>query len=569
MATSRNSFTILDQDADRFFLELSREIGIGTPTAVRFPLTRFSNTLKNLSKSAHDHVDIEAEIRRSNSLLKALTDTYDQFVKSNSVEEVVSDVRALRLSGDAKEAYQLAMSYRNAFEADGRLSRQLRLEVAIAAQGYAMQLANVNLHEAIRIYELAAAECSAMLAEAPDSEIRQTFSSVLTELGDCQMDVGDVGGALKTYQAALELDRAIASENPGDTMARSNVGVDLYSISDVFAAQGNLEEARQHATASVEIFEELVKTDPASESNQIGLSVAYDKAGDSLRSGGRLKEARTYYEKAFDVDAQLASQDPDDEESQRSLMVAHEKLGNILRDDGDIEAALSRHQASLEIAESLSLSSPSSPAAKRDVYLSLQKIGELHLEADRLTLAMEMLNRGLALAEEVDSSGWGMEIAKYDLIALLVSCGRTKRRQNLESEARPILERAVRLATDLPTSEDYNSWGDQAEAFSEFGDLIGQAGDTRRARRYLMRAVELHKAQLVRNPSNVAIRWDLARVMDRLGQTLEQSKDLDGASKAYEQALELLQTLCDESPEDQEYSVYRDALERKLARLKG
>ena len=106
LATTRNGGLLVGQDADVFFLELCKHLGIGAPSAISDPFKSARLAIRDVGASKVDHADIKGSIEKAAKLL--------DFVQSEAVKfdlpsvDRVSEIRNLRLAGKHAEAYHLA-----------------------------------------------------------------------------------------------------------------------------------------------------------------------------------------------------------------------------------------------------------------------------------------------------------------------------------------------------------------------------------------------------------------------------------------------------------------------------
>ncbi len=106
LETSRNGGLLPGQDADRFFLDLSRELGIGAPGAVARPLDAATDAVAALSRSILGDADMLAELAGAQAHLTRLQ--AHEGPPTDPLENVISRIREARLAGDAATAYRLA-----------------------------------------------------------------------------------------------------------------------------------------------------------------------------------------------------------------------------------------------------------------------------------------------------------------------------------------------------------------------------------------------------------------------------------------------------------------------------
>ena len=107
LATSRNGGLLVGQDADRFFLDLCRHLGIGSPSAVSRPLATVERVIENLSASTVNDADIRAEIAAARARFERLQ-AADRPPAQDVLAAVIAPIREARLAGDYEKAYRLA-----------------------------------------------------------------------------------------------------------------------------------------------------------------------------------------------------------------------------------------------------------------------------------------------------------------------------------------------------------------------------------------------------------------------------------------------------------------------------
>jgi hypothetical protein len=108
LATSRNSGLFLNQDADRFFLDLCQSLNIGPPSAISLPLKSVEAAIKCISASKVEDPDIQEELRVAQERVNRLKRSDKRSQKRDPLAATRSAIRRKRLVGDSAEAYRLA-----------------------------------------------------------------------------------------------------------------------------------------------------------------------------------------------------------------------------------------------------------------------------------------------------------------------------------------------------------------------------------------------------------------------------------------------------------------------------
>ncbi len=96
---------MLGYDADTFFLELAKELGVGSPRAINDPLSIVERYLSDAERAKVDHPDIRAQIREASLRLQRFKSAVSV---GDPTAEKVREIRELRLKGRLKEAYDAA-----------------------------------------------------------------------------------------------------------------------------------------------------------------------------------------------------------------------------------------------------------------------------------------------------------------------------------------------------------------------------------------------------------------------------------------------------------------------------
>ncbi len=108
LATSRNARLLLGQDADRFFLDLSRLLKVGAPSAIARPIEMIARVIRDLSASEITDGDIRAEIATAGVVLQRIREAADAIPLAQDVDGIIGQIRELRLAGRHADAYAAA-----------------------------------------------------------------------------------------------------------------------------------------------------------------------------------------------------------------------------------------------------------------------------------------------------------------------------------------------------------------------------------------------------------------------------------------------------------------------------
>jgi serine/threonine protein kinase len=130
--------------------------------------------------------------------------------------------------------------------------------------------------------------------------------------------LGDSTGALRSYQKALAIRRALTSAKEATTDDRLALARSLSVLGRFFHARGDHSAALDLNSQSIVVMEALRKAEPDNPTVLGQLQDAYDALGDTLSSNGpagglgRLAEASEIHRKAVELGQEQARLHPDD-----------------------------------------------------------------------------------------------------------------------------------------------------------------------------------------------------------------------------------------------------------------
>jgi tetratricopeptide (TPR) repeat protein len=374
LATSRNSRLLVGQDSDSFFLQLLKELEIGSPETVREPLFLASVNSKTLS--SHDSqgivekVAIQQEIERHRSEIRAMTKALHQYRENRSrVEDALVRSREMGLAGKLDDALKAltevpeAMRGDEFWEAIGTTAAELGVlnhstqTLNIAAEAWS-RLVDAQ-HAATRIKaKFNLANTMRSLGEIsghiePLSKAKEIFEDLLREPGlseveientDLQMAYGTVMGILggressgKNLEQAISvfheiLKQVTRKDAPLDwALAQMSLGNALVSLGERENETETLEEAvAAYREALKEYIRERLPGDWAR--TQMNLGNALTALGEREKGTNKLEEAIIAYREALKERAR--------EHAPQQWAVTQMNLGVALATTGERESGV-------------------------------------------------------------------------------------------------------------------------------------------------------------------------------------------------------------------------------------
>jgi serine/threonine protein kinase/tetratricopeptide (TPR) repeat protein len=256
-----------------------------------------------------------------------------------------------------------------------------------------------RFHAAIDVFEsLAATPSEGTDAPAPvDTTLARDLLSAYQRLGSTQYVVGDLTGALQSYQRYLVVARRAFGQEANTVDARRAVAKADEEIGKIFALSGRREEGLARLQRALSVYEALLAADPGNASLRRSVSVTYTNLGDILAGAGRHAEALTQYRNGLRALERLAQQDPENRQLRRDLALTMAFLAEVLVKTGDARAAQAMAARALKLLRSLVDDPDASAVNHRDyawllVTMPFENLRDVAVARRQAELAVQMTN---------------------------------------------------------------------------------------------------------------------------------------------------------------------------------
>ncbi len=277
--------------------------------------------------------------------------------------------------GDTKGAI---VSYRKAVEllevatiADS-LNPSMRAELARSYQGLAAaQSTSGELRDALRNLARAEAVLTELIARDPrDTTYRSDLAQIYSDAGDNKGmeglgNVGDMRGALDSYNASVRLREALLRDSPRSVAAQVGLANGLMNTGYLATMLGDSNGTAQVRRA-VALLERVVTELPNDATRRLELMSGYARLRGPLADGGRVDEAITLDRKLLSMIEPMIASDPKNRLYQRSQGLFFNYLGRDLRTAGTPRLAVVEHRRALAITERLIAADPESAEHRHD-----------------------------------------------------------------------------------------------------------------------------------------------------------------------------------------------------------
>ncbi|HVG62074.1 MAG TPA: protein kinase [Hyalangium sp.] len=406
---------------------------------------------------------------------------------------------------------------------------ELQSRVKALRQLGEVRVALGNLPEATGAFREALRLSESLAARAPEDTERQF------ELGQSHFWVGyllwqqkDLAGAMGPFRAYLAVSEALVTWDPRNRKWMLELAYAHSNLGSVAREHGDHASAQASLRASAGIMETLLAQTPEDDALRIDLGHVHAKLGDLLAYLGDLPGATEWFEKYLSAMQSLVERRPDDMKRLRYLGYAHSLLGDVLADRGELDGALAHFQANLKIAERLAAHDADDRSLARQLGQSKNKVAGVHLVRREFEAALVLLDAERAILDELlahDTShrDWRFMLAHNHRVRSTLLAGRGQLPKALEY-ARSAAAVLQELAAAAPEQRDFATW--LAQALWQLGRMLERAGSPGEARAAWQQGLELCEtlARQEHSPFLLNVRARLLLALDRVE---EAKRDLE------------------------------------------
>lgn len=273
--------------------------------------------------------------------------------------------------------------------------------------------------DARALHERALAIRKDLAAAAPeDQEAARDVTASLARLAEIAETLGQYPRALDLLREVLERRERLARANP---RMRRDLTVAHVKVGDVHLAEGDVGGAIASFDAAIQIARQLADEDPTSALQRRDLAVNLQRQGNAAVKGKNGPLAITAYSECRAIFVALAESDRSNLEWAQDVVITDFKLGQASVLTGDQPAAIRWFEGSLQRRRELLKTSPDNDQLARDIAENLVELAEVSPVTsrgpllDEATLIIDRLRSGGAAGPEQD--GWLLRIGRMRQIS--------------------------------------------------------------------------------------------------------------------------------------------------------
>ena len=364
-----------------------------------------------------------------------------------------------------------------------------------------------KLHDALRAHQAALAVLQPHAeTHSHEAEFAEALAVSHTNLGILQKKIGLKDDAIVTFKAAHAIWQRLASERPTNTKFQTGLASILMNRAGLLSSAGKTTEAMEALDTARPIVERLVRENSTVTEFQLLLADWHTCLGRLLGQLGKTDEALSAFDAAIARLKRLTTENPEISKFWSALAASHYSLSLLLSSVNERDRALVELEEAKAIQERLTREEPTVIEFQSDLAKTSNNIALLFESTRALAETIKAYNFVITIRERLAREHPQVTEFQVELARCHFNLGRlhvTHKKLDValtECEAaRDVLER-VKIEELVISPDTQNLLGGILNVISAIKIM---KNDLLAAKTVLLKAVEVQKLSLVKNPDNL------------------------------------------------------------------
>lgn len=409
---------------------------------------------------------------------------------------------------------------------------------------------------------------------ADDRDLQRELAAAYEKVGDVQgkpnqPNLGDLKGALVSYQKAGNLREALVSGNSQNPDLRHELANNYEQTGYLLWWSDETAKAVEYYDKALVRRRQLVAEYPESADYRKGLAGLLMTYGDVPAWNKETAKALEKFNEAMAILQKLTAENPSDTQLQATLARCFFRIGNAENYAGDYENALKNLAQSEAVFQTLVARNPNDYYFQRGLWQTKFRQCENFLFKPDKQKALETCPQLIDLANNLASKDAKDKLMRHDLASSYYYTAEAFLNSEKYAEAIPYYEKAnsinSQLAADFPDNSEYK----RSIATIDLGISESQLGfgQLSQAQENAQKARELLEQIIDEDPENKMPQLDLATVFKQFGEISLKKADRAEAKENFNRALELLQKLDTQNALTADEKKLIPQIQEKLAKI--
>jgi non-specific serine/threonine protein kinase/serine/threonine-protein kinase len=257
-----------------------------------------------------------------------------------------------------------------------------------------------DLGGALKSYEKALAVLRAI--PSPSHETQREIALVQTRYGTSLTDAGDTAKAVENQQQAIAITEKLRIANPSDRELARDQAIQTMRLGDIYQVTSRLPEALAKEREATAMFEKLVLATNATSIRDV--AVVYEHTAIVLQKMGDKRGALELELKAVSGDQETAKADPSNALARRDVYMGRYRVGAMQADVGDLREAMANVRTALALCEAEAAANPSSSEIRADLGIFHFRLAEMLEKAGRTREALQHYQTATTIEEAMSEA---------------------------------------------------------------------------------------------------------------------------------------------------------------------
>jgi tetratricopeptide (TPR) repeat protein len=334
---------------------------------------------------------------------------------------------------------------------------------------------------------------------AGDRALRRELAEAYLKVGDVQgnsymANLGDIPGALESYDKAIALLEPVAAAGDADDAERATLATAYLTGGGIQLVAGDALRAVAMAEKGLRLRRVLAEHHPGDPRRARDLAQAWQFYAFYLSAAGRHEESHAALRNQGTILRARLETDPRDRLARRSLGQNLYLTAECLRKLGDPEGALRAYRDAIRVGEALRLEDPGSVQFQRDLAYIHMGMGGLYESRKEYPAALAEQKSAYGLFAAMAAADTKSVDGRLGLAITLHNIGNVEAAAGDEAAAIRDFEEARSLYVPIVAADPGNAWaeGALADLYLAFGKEEERIASSRRAGAHGRRACILY-----------------------------------------------------------------------------
>jgi tetratricopeptide (TPR) repeat protein len=275
-----------------------------------------------------------------------------------------------------------------------------RRAVALRQLGQ-VQLDRGELDAAMKLFEESLTASEALGMRDEENLVRQyELGQAHFWVGYVHWQIGDLAAAEDALQIYYAISGKLAAAEPTNEGYELELGYAFQTLASLSARRGNLDAAFNFGRQHIQISRAIFERDRSNETSRKSLAYAYSLNGTMLRKTGKLNESRELFSNYLELADEASRHDPEDTQWLEDRMIAHHFIARVSLDLGDVQQSAEHYEGASKIADLLIGIEPKNDFWQRErIKLLIAFSEEKAMKGDRIG-ALDALDAARSWVDE-------------------------------------------------------------------------------------------------------------------------------------------------------------------------